>query len=141
MTEQRASLEERLLAVFTDRHGPDGWDIKVSSTDAAVSVELNHPVSMPHGFGFLRDTDHAAFLDRVPSNPEFEVVKRRPRRRKNWSLLQALRQAARVNRWDREVLTTVALVLQSQKILSSREATWLMEAGPVFHIPPKATEP
>lgn len=134
MADEHGLYEQRLLGLFVDQLGSDGWDVKLTSTLPAFSIEIDHPLSMPQGFVFLRDADHDTFIAQILSNREFEVVRRRPRQRTNWKLLQALRQAATANHWAPEVLTTVGLVLRSQKILSLSEATWLMDAGPVFQI-------
>lgn len=66
------------------------------------------------------------------SRPEFAIIGRAPRDLPHVSLIRALRENARGEKWSPQVLPRLALILRQHQLLTTDEANWLTRAGPCW---------
>jgi hypothetical protein len=123
----------RALALVVERLEPHGWTITPTEYEVSFDIGMEHPLTSPFGVNFPNDDeDHSDFVTRSLDKREFRVIAARPQEVPHASLIQKVRTAAQVGRWDADVVATVARILRHESLLTAAEAEWLEIAGPAW---------
>src|SRR5690349_18717400 len=95
-----------------------------------VSVQVDHPLTTPHGLNFADDDgDKSRFIEEFLASREVSVLADAPAQTPHARLIRRLRNVGAANRWSAEMVEVLAVVLADEGVLTDAEGKWLEVAG------------
>ena len=115
---------QRLLA-------PYGWSITLGTFKPTLfSIVFEHPLTSDVilSADSEKQTMHDN-IDRFLDQPEFDRIRQAPPGIPHAQLIRAIRENAKGLEWPESVVERLALILETQGLLTEAEAAWLEDAG------------
>lgn len=116
-----------------------GWSVTVLPHDDGqrrhLSIQVDHPLSCFQQFGagwiVERAEAETVLVRMMQEYDEFGLVGSRPQTMPAANAVGVLRRAGLVNAWSETILSEIADAMFQAGLLTSDEAEWLSEVGPL----------